>query len=229
MAKKRRPVQLTFENRRAFTRAGRRKKRPGPKPSPRANVRHRTRPTHAHWTPLHITMRAARGLPSFRLQALYAALERAVRTTRRDDFRIVEYSVQKDHLHLIVEADDNDALARGMKSFSVRANRLYNSALGRMRGRVWGDRYHRRDLTSARQVRNALVYCLANYKKHYSIKSDAPRIDSCSSARWFEGWTSFRQHDDGPRPSERPRTVLLRTAWKRYGLIHPGERPLMPS
>ena len=174
-------------------------------------------------------MRAISGLPSFREQILYRAIERAVRNTRRVDFRIVEFSVQNDHLHLIVEADDNEALARGMKSFSLRANRLYNSVLGRMRGRVWGDRYHRRDLESARQVRNALVYCLANYKKHYGVTSGAPRIDLCSSARWFDGWIAIREHDDGPRPTEPPRTVLLRSTWKRHGLIHPGERPLLPS
>ena len=86
--------------------------------------------------------------------------------------------MQDDHLHLIVEADDSDARPRGMKSFSVRANRLFNAALGRGRGQVWAERYHRRDLTSAGQVRNALGYCLANYKKHQQISSRR-----CASAR----------------------------------------------
>lgn len=229
MRKRRVPVQLTFEDRRRLTRDGKKKARPGPKPSPRPNVRHRVRPVHKYWNPLHVTMRAKRGLPSFRAQVLYAAFELAVRTTRRDDFHIVEFSVQDDHLHLIVEASDSDALARGMKSFSVRANRLFNAALGRGRGRVWGDRYHRRDLTNARQVRNALVYCLANYKKHQRVTSGAPRIDPCSSARWFAGWTAIRTHDDGPRPTERARTVLLGRAWQKHGFIHPGERPVTPS
>jgi REP element-mobilizing transposase RayT len=174
-------------------------------------------------------MRAVRGLPSFRAPVLYDAFERAVRGTRRDDFRIVEFSVQSDHLHLIVEADDTDALARGMKSFSVRANRLFNAAHGRGRGRVWGDRYHRRDLTNAKQVRNALVYCLGNYKKHERVTSGAPRIDPFSSARWFQGWTAIRQHEDGERPSEQAHTVLLRRAWHSHGLIHPGERPRAPG
>jgi REP element-mobilizing transposase RayT len=192
-------------------------------------VRHRTREVHKYWNPLHITMRAVRGLPTFRAETLYVAFERAVRRTRRDDFRIVEYSVQDNHLHLIVEAFDNDALARGMKSFSVRANRLFNAALRRGRGRVWGDRYHRRDLKGARQVRNALVYCLANYKKHHGATSGAMRIDPCSSARWFTGWTAIREHDDGPPPTAQAATVLLRTAWQKYGFIHPGERPHAPS
>jgi REP element-mobilizing transposase RayT len=230
MGKRRVPVQMTFEDRRRYTLDGTRKKRrPGRKPARFANVRHRTRAVHKWWNPLHVTMRAKRGLPSFREQMLYPAFERAVRTTHRDDFRIVEFSVQDDHLHLIVEAYDNDALARGMKSFSVRANRLFNAAHGRGRGKVWGDRYHRRDLTSARQVRNAIVYCLNNYKKHRGITSGAMRIDPCSSARWFDGWSSIRNADDGPRPTEKAGTVLLKTAWQKYGFIHPGERPRAPS
>ncbi len=175
-------------------------------------------------------MRAKGGLPSFRAQTLFAAFEDGVRRTRRDDFRVVEFSVQDDHLHLIVEADDSDALARGMKSFSVRANRLFNAALGRGRGRVWGDRYHRRDLTSARQVRDALVYCLQNYKKRQRVRGGVPRIDPCSSARWFRGWTTIRQHVEArPRPTEEARTVLLRTAWQKHGYIHPGEAPRTPN
>ena len=231
MRRKRRVwIQMSFESRRKLTVEGRKKKRPGPKPGERPSVRHRVRAEHKYWNPVHITMRAVRGLPSFRAEILYAAFERAVRTTRREDFRIVEFSVQDNHLHLIVEADDSDALARGMKSFSVRANRLFNAASGRGRGRVWGDRYHRRDLTGARQVRNALVYCLSNYKKHFGITSGMPRIDVCSSARWFDGWTAVRQHDDGPRPTEEARTVLLSTAWwKKLGHIHPGEAPRAPN
>src|SRR4051812_37878499 len=223
------PIQLSFEDRRRLTRTGKRKKRPGPKPASFPKVRHRPRAAHKYWNPLHVTMSALRGLPSFRAQTLYAAFERAVRRTRREDFRIVEFSVQDNHLHLIVEADDSDSLARGMKSFSVRANRLFNAAVGRGRGRVWGDRYHRRDLTSARQVRNALVYCLANYKKHQHVTTGVPRIDPCSSARWFQGWTAIREHDDGPSPSAIARTVLLRSAWQKHGLVHPGERPRSPN
>src|SRR4051794_29954064 len=112
--RRRTPVQLSFEDRRRLTRAGKKKLRPGPKAGVRPNVRHRARAVHKYWNPLHVTMRAERGLPSFRAQTLYPAFERAVRRTERDDFRVVEFSVQDDHVHLIVEADDNDALARGM-------------------------------------------------------------------------------------------------------------------
>ena len=166
-------------------------------------------------------MRAVRGLPSFRQQRLFEAFERAFRTTRREDFRIVEYSVQDNHVHLLVEANDNDALARGMKSFSVRADRLFNGALGRGRGRVWGDRYHRRALTSPRQVRNALVYCINNHKKHFRITDGVPRLDPYASGLWFKGWVGMRsREEEKPRPTEEPATFLL-----PHGLATPWPPP----
>jgi putative transposase len=221
-----RPVQLSFADR--PRKDGRPRRKPGRRAAEDARIRHRTRPAHKYWNPTHVTLRAIRGLPSFRNDVLYAAFERAFRRTVREDFRIVEFSVQTNHVHLIIEAEDNGALARGMKSFTVRANRLLNAALGRGRGRVWGDRYHRHDLTCPRAVRNALVYCLGNYKKHYGVTSGMPRIDPFSSARWFEGWVGIRTADDGPRPTPRPVTVLLATRWQKHGLIHPGEYPRQP-
>jgi hypothetical protein len=102
MGKRRVPVQMTFEDRRRCTVAGKPKKRPGAKPSAFPNVRHRPRGVHKYWNPLHVTMRARRGLPSFRAETLYAAFERAVQRTRRDDFRVVEFSVQDDHYCLVL-------------------------------------------------------------------------------------------------------------------------------
>jgi|GEM_PF-681953 len=205
----------------------------GPKPRRRPRVRHRTRPEHKYWNALHITMRIARGIPSLRSQLLYAVIEGAVRATRRDGFRIVEFSVQDDHLHVAAEADDKDRLSRGMRSFAVRIARRVNKALHRRRGRVFDDRYHRRDLRSPRQVRNALVYVLANVKKHYRLTHGLPTIDPCSSAPWFDGWSTTYPRTQPPptasRPTELPRTLLLAKLWRKHGLIDPTEMPKLPN
>ena len=193
-----RVVQLSFKDRLRKDGLPRRKMgRPiGKNPS----IRHTTRPVHSRAHPMHVTLRAKRGLPSFRSQTLFAAFVKAFRMTRREGFRIVEFSVQSNHLHLIVEATDKDALSRGMKSFTVRANRLFNVAWGRKRGAVWGDRYHRRDLTSPRAVRNAL-----------------------SSGAWFEGRIEAPLVES-ERPTPRPRTWLLTTGWRKRGRLHLTER-----
>jgi REP element-mobilizing transposase RayT len=202
--------------------AGRKRKDPTARP----NVVHRVRPAHRSELPVHITLRRAKGLPGFRSERLRVLLEQAIRDTRREGFRITHYSVQADHVHIIVEADDPTTLTNGMRSFAVRiAMRVNRRILGRTRGRVWGDRYHRRDLAGPRAVRNALVYVLANHLKHGEV--DVGLLDPCSSGPWFTGWTQSLEPPRETNPVERARTWVLREGWitRGGGRIRLGEVP----
>src|SRR5258705_11506525 len=149
--------QLTF----AF--AGRRKGRR--RGRARGGVPHTERPAHGRRYPIHVTLRRARHLPSMRSQAVFSALRRALPETARSWFRVVQFSIQGDHAHLIVEADDKTSLARGMTGLSVRLARAYNRVVER-RGRLWSERYHSRALKTPREVRLALVYVFGNWRKH---------------------------------------------------------------
>ena len=169
-------------------------------------------------------MRRAKGLPSLRSERVHKELREAIRKTRREGFRIAEYSVQADHIHLIVEAADGAALSAGMKSFSVRAARRLNTRVLRRRGSVWGDRYHRRDLGSPRAVRNALVYVINNHFKHG--ESEAGLVDACSSAPWFRGWMQRVDQPPDASPVEPAQTWLLDRGWHgEIHFLHLGERP----
>ena len=200
------------------------RRRAGRKAAARTNVRHRVRPEHRWYRPVHVTLRRAKGLPSLRSQLLHDELREAVRRTRRADFRIVEYSVQHDHVHMLVEADDSAALAAGMKSFAVRAARSINTRVLRRRGSLWADRYHRRDLGSPRDVRNAVVYVINNHLKHHEW--DAGLVDPCSSAPWFDGWMHGPAPPAEPSPTDPARTWLLRRGWHDdIHFLHRGELP----
>jgi len=200
----------------------------GPKPqSARPKLPHRRRPAHAYDNPVHVTMRRAKGLPSLRVDRLHKLLCAAIAATRRGGFRIVHYSIQNDHLHMLVEADDARALTNGMKSFAVRvAMRVNHWIMMRKSGRVWGDSYHRRELTTPSAVRNAIVYVLDNHLKHGEW--EVGLVDPCSSARWFDGWM-HRREPVPPEPfaGERAGTWLLYEGWSTVGLgwIHVGEVP----
>jgi len=160
--------------------------------------------------------------------------------SRRARFRIVEFSVQGRHIHLICEARDRSALSRGIQGFKVRVARAINKRLGRT-GTVFADRYHARDITNPTQCRHALAYVLGNQRHHaYAEQASYPRgtIDPCSSAAVFAGWTVRRPRtwahapptdcDDQPMVAE-PRTWLLRGGWKRGGgLISPSAVPGLP-
>ena len=45
--------------------------------------------------------------------------------------RIIEFSVQGNHLHLIVEAENSDALSRGMQGLAIRIAKALNSLMER--------------------------------------------------------------------------------------------------
>jgi REP element-mobilizing transposase RayT len=128
------------------------------------------------------------------------------------------YSVQANHLHLIVEAEDEQALARGMKGLKVRLARKINALVGR-KGTVFADRYHARILSSPRAVKNALAYCLNNARKHaLQRKKRLP-------ARWVDPFSTAKRFYEEAKGLVSARTWLLRVGWRRWGEISPSLVP----
>jgi hypothetical protein len=139
-------------------------------------------------------------------------------------FRIVHFTVQSNHIHFLVEAEHRDKLTRGMQGLAIRLAKAINRAAGR-RGRVWNDRYHARALRP-REVRNALIYVLANRRKHGGrvIGSDA-----CSSGKWFSAWRAVRGVGLDHMSVAPPQTWLLRIGWRRCGPVEVTDAPAVRS
>jgi REP element-mobilizing transposase RayT len=172
-------------------------------------------------------------LPSLRRQLLAKIIERALlaqqkklRDEGKTHFQLVDFSIQADHLHLIVEALDKRWLARGLMGLAARLARRLNKVLGR-KGRFWSERYHRHDLRTPTETRNALRYVLLNIKKHARVSSASLAADPFSSAASFDGFSrSPNVSDDALHwPRVEPRTWLLRVGWRRRGLIDPADAP----
>jgi REP element-mobilizing transposase RayT len=185
-------------------------------------VRHRARPRLPSRIPVHVTLRCVRTFGSLRRRAGYLAVRRALAITlqrRCAVFRVVHVSIQRDHLHLIVEATNENALARGLQGFSISFARGLNRRLGRT-GRVLADRYHATQLRSPRQTRNAISYVLNNGQKHGVC---ATLFDPFSSALTFDGWAVEPDRrppgHDLTLPTAGPVTWLLATGWRRHGQI----------
>jgi len=162
------------------------------------------------------------------------------------EFRIVHVSVQGTHIHALCEADDKQALIRGVQGFQISAARHINGAITRRRrmreprrGIVFGDRYHVEPITSVIQTRNVLAYVINNWRRHGEDRGSAGlfggRIDPFSSGAYFEGWRTavatwpWPQRYEPP-PVSRPQSWLLAEGWKRARLPItafdvPGPRP----
>lgn len=215
-----RTLQLAFPAPRTW---GGRRPGAGRKPiaGRRPGIPHRSRTPHSASHPVHVTLRTSPVIGCLRAPSVFPAVGAAPALASRNGFRLLLYSVQDNHLHLIVEADDAPALVRGLRGLAIRIARAVNRALGR-RGPVWGDRYHARALTTPRVVRHALVYVLMNRHKHHPGE---PSVDPCSSAAWFDGWREPIGCIPSGAPVVRARTWLAAVGWRRHGLLGIHERP----
>ena len=226
---------------------GRKRRRAGRKPKGRrAGSPHKVRPELSARHPVHVVLRVIRDVGNLRRRFTYKAIREATLTTAlREDFRIVHLSIQRTHLHLIVEADNKAALALGMQGFQISAAKHLNAAISRdkperRRGAVFPDRYHAEVITSPTQARHALSYVLLNWRKHQEDRAEPMRtwkIDWFSTAVMFPGWAEYGDEPflwRGPATYDplivyQPRTWMLREGWKRGGpLISCREVPSAP-
>ncbi|MBL8899813.1 MAG: transposase, partial [Planctomycetes bacterium] len=180
---RRKVTQLEFD----FRQHGGKRKGAGRKPkNAEPGMPHRQRARKKRGQPLLITVRLADGLPSLRrggaLKLVLAALSAS---SDRHGMRIVHYTVQGNHLHILVEADDRECVARGMNALLSPLARALNKLWGR-RGKVFPERYHDEVISTPTQASNALRYVLQNGKKHVVVTLSS--IDPCSSAPMFDGW-----------------------------------------
>src|SRR5471032_113270 len=151
--------------------------------------------------PVHITQRMRPGVGHLRTQSRLQLIKRALHAASGQfGMEVVHFSVQDNHLHLIVEAEGKDALSKSMKGLAVRIAVGLNR-LAQKRGTVFADRYHARILGSPRQVANTLRYVLQNYRKH--ARETLPWS-------WEDPFASSTS-----APLREPAVWLLRVGWTR--------------
>jgi REP element-mobilizing transposase RayT len=209
----------------------------------RAGSPHKARSELLARHPVHVVLRAIRAVGNLRRRCVYQVIREATLTTaRREDFRIVHLSIQRTHVHLLVEADDKGALASGMQGFQISAAKHLNAAISkgqpgpRRRGTVFPDRYHAQIITSPRQARHAMAYVLGNWRKYQEDRATPMSgwtIDWFSRAAMFPGWVEYGEQAflwRGPETYDplvvyQPKTWLLREGWKKAGSISCYEVP----
>jgi REP element-mobilizing transposase RayT len=219
-------MRLDFRRRR---KDGRVAKKPGRKAAAfRRDVPHRARPEIDARRPVHVTVGVTDAVARLRNGKAYFAVRRALqRCAARSDFRVCEISIQDSHIHLLVEAESKQAMARGMQGFEISAAKQLNRAMKRKRGTVFATRYHATIIETPQQMRNTLVYLFNNWKKHRADRGKAWRVDPFSSAPMFDGWKTPHGHDPPrePLPVVRAQSWLLRDGWRRKGLLRLDEVP----
>ncbi len=191
---------------------------------------HRPRAKVAKKSAFHVTVRLVRDFRNLRRFKLVPAMRKAfLATARKDEFRLCQFSIQRDHLHLACEADSNKGLSRGMQGLEISFAKRVTRALGR-KGKVFADRFHAVPLRSPRQMRNALCYIMNNARRHGERLDGYGGMDPFSSAWHFDGWSHDRWRRGLDPPDGTPCVVpaqswLMNEGWRRHGPIGVTEVP----
>jgi REP element-mobilizing transposase RayT len=179
-------------------------------------------------TPAHVTLRVLPHVWNLRSERALRVIESALEGAKSwREFRVVHFSIQGDHLHFVVEADDNRALSEGMQGLSVRLAKGLNRMMGR-HGKIFADRFHSHVLASPAEVRNCLAYVLLNFRSHRARGGERVgrgALDRFSSASCFDGWKEHPAPPAAPRVTSSPHTWLLANGWRRRGLLSTEEIP----
>ena len=183
---------------------GGKRDRAGRKPAgAKALVSHAARGPHSNRHPVHVTLRMRDEVWNLPTRRCYRIIEKAFFVgADRLGMRLTHYSVQGNHLHLVVEARDGQALSRGVQGLCVRIARGLNRLMGR-KGKVFADRFHSHVLRTPREVRNAIAYVLGN-----------ARIHAMRQGRTAPGGANAYAAGPGDATVAAPRTWLLRVGWR---------------
>jgi REP element-mobilizing transposase RayT len=174
-----------------------------PLPEGKRRVSHLARERFEKATPAHVTLRVAPHVWNLRSARSFRRIVRAFAAHRgRYPLRLIEFTVQGNHLHLVVEADSNLALSRGMQGLAIRIARALNAMMNRQ-GRVFADHYHSRLLRTPTELARAIAYVLGN-AAHHSGRRNADPFASSGIALEVRA-----------RALEAPQTRLLRIGWRR--------------
>jgi putative transposase len=118
----------------------------------RAGVPHLRRAKLVPGRPILVTVRVRPDVWKLNTRRCLPVVEQAFSAgAERFGFQLMQYSVQENHIHLLVEAANQRALGRGMKGIGVRLSRRLNKLMER-EGTVFEDRYEPKVLATPADV-----------------------------------------------------------------------------
>jgi REP element-mobilizing transposase RayT len=133
-------------------------------------IRHIGRPKFIKPRSLHLTIKVRENKADIKTKRLLKALHHAIKRARLKDLKIIHYSLEHNHVHLLAEANSDKILKTGMQAFGISFSKAINRTK-KLNGTVYKHRYHFRRISSSRELKNVLHYIFSNGIKHGRTKS----------------------------------------------------------
>jgi REP element-mobilizing transposase RayT len=152
---------------------------------------HQRREAFSKRMPVHVTMKMAKDVKGLRGRRMYKAVAAALwAAARNDDGLLCDFSVQNDHLHLVMDAANSKAMRSAVSGLAIRVAKAINGLCGR-KGRVFDDRYHARVLRTPTEVRRVRHYVRDNFRKHLRERLQTERRQD--KAAWISAGVDNRE------------------------------------
>jgi REP element-mobilizing transposase RayT len=148
-------------------------------------IRHTERPLITKPTSLHLTVKILRTKANLKNKMVLSILKRSIMNARKMGLRVIHYSLEYDHVHFLIEAENNIIFGKGMQAFGVTFSKALNR-LRKIKGAVYKHRYHFRKIAGARQLKNVLNYIFNNGIKHKTAKSLINPFNSIKAEKKFK-------------------------------------------
>lgn len=151
-------------------------------------VRHIARDKVTRNTSLHLTIKIERVKAGLKNKDVVKQLHESIKKARKMGLRVIHYTLEFDHLHLLVETDNNDQLSKGMQSFGISFSKGINK-IKQEAGKVYKTRYHFRKLKTPKEIKNVIHYILGNSIKHSKKGSIlSPYNSAVIAGSYFSGF-----------------------------------------
>lgn len=174
--------------------------------------------------PIHVTMKLREGLPNIQCPEMHEKFKSGLRKAKALGLRVIHYTVERNHIHMMIECSNNSSLSRGMKSLGASFGRAIRAFAGG-KGPVFKERFHMRVVKTPMEVRNVIAYVLTNTSKHHKM---APGPTPYSSGMYFSEWKKLLGRRAGPVLREfvpittdlpeflcEPKSWLAREGWRK--------------
>ncbi|MGZ3788101.1 MAG: transposase [Bacteriovorax sp.] len=149
-----------------------------------AGIRHTSRPLVKKPSSLHLTVKIKKNKADMKNKAVLSLLKRAILNARRQGLKVIHYSLEYDHVHLLIEAENNHVLGKGMQAFGVTLSKAINR-MRKLKGGVYKHRYHFRKISGTRELRNVMNYIFTNGVKHKTAKDIANPYNSIRAEKKY--------------------------------------------
>ena len=134
----------------------------------KSRIYHQSRPTLPKDRPLHVTIKFdKKKIATLRNKLFYREIRKSFHRLHLSGVRLIEFSVQKDHIHFLLESANKIVLGKAMRALSISLSKRFSLLLNR-KIKALKSRYHLHILNTLKELKNARQYILNNSAKHTS-------------------------------------------------------------